>query len=436
MNYFSTNDKTLSQTLEYAVYHGFADDGGLFMPDNIPTLPQAFIKNMGGMTLQDISYAVANYALQGDIEAGVLHDIVYDTLNFNIPLTYISANNYVLELFHGPTFSYKDIGARFLARILAYYQSKRHDGRPLNIVAATSGNTGSAVAHGFANIPGVHVYLLYPSGRINPIQESLFTTLGGNVTAIEVNGSRDDCRMLARQAFADEELNSHMHITSATSANVARLIPQMFYYFYAFAQLQQRDIDTSRVVVSVPCGNLGNLTSGLMAKAMGLPIKRFVAACNANDAFADYLYTGVFSPKPTQSTFTPAMDVDVPRNFPRIVQLLANHTVQPEDLHPCSISDDETAQTIQDTYANDGYLLDPHSAVAYRALLGDIAPDETGIVMGTAHPIKYKATVEHAIHATIPVPERLQSYLEAQKRTVKINSGYNSLKKYLLSQPQ
>lgn len=436
MNYFSTNDKTSALTLEYAVYNGFAADGGLFMPDNIPALPQAFIKNMGGMTLQDISYAVANYALQGDIEAGVLHDIVYDTLNFDIPLTYISANNYVLELFHGPTFSFKDIGARFLARILAYYQSKRHDNRTLNIVAATSGNTGSAVAHGFANIPGVHVYLLYPSGRINPIQESLFTTLGGNVTAIEVNGSRDDCRMLAKQAFADEELNSHMHITSATSANVARLIPQMFYYFYAFAQLQQRDIDTSRVVVSVPCGNLGNLTSGLMAKAMGLPIKRFVAACNANDAFADYLYTGVFSPKPTQSTFTPAMDVDVPRNFPRIVQLLAAHSVQPEDLHPCSISDDETAQTIQDTYDNDGYLLDPHTAVAYRALLGDISPDETGIVMGTAHPIKYKATVEHAIHATIPVPERLQRYLEAQKHTVKINSGYNSLKKFLLSQPQ
>lgn len=436
MHYFSTNDKTSAQSLQYAVYNGFAPDGGLFMPDSIPTLPQAFIKNMGGMTLQDISYAVANYALQGDIEADVLRNIIYDTLNFDIPLSYISANNYVLELFHGPTFSFKDIGARFLARLLAHYQAKRHDSRPLNIIAATSGNTGSAVAHGFAGIPGVRVYLLYPSGRINPIQEALFTTLGGNVTAIEVNGSRDDCRMLARQAFADEELNAAMHITSATSANVARLIPQMFYYFYAFAQLQQRGLDTSSVVMAVPCGNLGNLTSGLLAKAMGLPIKRFVAACNANNTFADYLYTGIFAPKPTKSTFTPAMDVDVPRNFPRIAHLLGSSTISTECLHPHTVTDDDTAQTIQDTYASEGYLLDPHSATAYHAMLTDIAPNETGIALATAHPIKYKATVEHAIHATIPVPERLQSYVNTPKQTVQINSGYNSLRKFLLTQPQ
>jgi threonine synthase len=283
MRYYSTNDQTHQATLEEAVLKGRADDGGLYLPEHIPVLPQAFVSNLQAMSLQEMSYAVANYALQGDVEASVLHNIVYDSLNFPIPLVYVGGNRFALELFHGPTMSFKDVGMRFMARMVSYFTKQHH--QEINVLVTTSGNTGGAVASGFYGIPGVNVYILYPQDTLSPLQEAQFTTLGGNVTALEVNGTLDDCREMVAEAFSDKELNERMHLTSARTINMARLLPQVFYYFFAFAQLAEREQNVDQLVFAVPCGNLGNLTAGVMARQMGLPVKRFIAADNCNDIF-------------------------------------------------------------------------------------------------------------------------------------------------------
>ena len=435
MQYYSTNGTTPKVSLQTAVVKGLAADRGLFMPERIPLLPKAFFNNIGDMSLQDISFIVANTLFGDDIENTTLKDIVYDTLNFDIPLKYVTGNRYSLELFHGPTLAFKDVGARFMARILGHFNSMENsNGEVVNVLVATSGDTGSAVANGFLGVPGVRVFVLYPQGKVSRIQEAQFTTLGQNITAIEVNGTFDDCQALVKSAFMDEELNAHMKLTSANSINVARFLPQMFYYFYAYAQLVKRGQDVSNVVVSVPSGNFGNITAGLIGKRMGLPIKRFIAANNRNDIFFQYLNTGVYSPKPSIATIANAMDVGDPSNFARVLDLY-KHSYEAicKEISGCTYTDEQIAETMAKTYKETGYLLDPHGAVAYRSLEEGLSPEETGIFLETAHPAKFKATVEAIINEEIDIPDKLAAFLNGDKKTVKMTSGFTAFKKYLMS---
>ncbi|MBQ7942263.1 MAG: threonine synthase [Muribaculaceae bacterium] len=435
MQYYSTNGNTPKVSLQTAVVKGLAADRGLFMPERIPVLPRAFFNNIGEMSLQDISYVVANTLFGDDIEDTTLKDIVYDTLNFDIPLKYVTGNKYSLELFHGPTLAFKDVGARFMARLLGYFNKLSNgDGSMVNVLVATSGDTGSAVANGFLGVPGVRVFVLYPQGKVSRIQEAQFTTLGQNITAIEVNGTFDDCQALVKNAFMDEELNAHMKLTSANSINVARFLPQMFYYFYAYAQLLKRGQDVSNIVVSVPSGNFGNITAGLIGKRMGLPIKRFIAANNSNDIFFQYLKTGVYSPKSSIATIANAMDVGDPSNFARVLDLYRHsHDAVCAEISGYTYTDEQIAETVAETYKNTGYLLDPHGAVAYRSLEEGLEPEETGIFLETAHPAKFKATVEAVIGEEMDIPDKLAAFLNRDKKTVKMNSGFMSFKNYLMS---
>ncbi len=434
MQYYSTNGTTPRVSLQTAVVKGLAADKGLFMPERIPVLPKAFFNNIGDMSLQDISYIVANTLFGDDIESVTLKDIVYDTLNFDIPLKYITDNKYSLELFHGPTLAFKDVGARFMARLLGYFNRLSGNEDMVNVLVATSGDTGSAVANGFLGVPGVRVFVLYPQGKVSRIQEAQFTTLGQNITAIEVNGTFDDCQALVKSAFMDEELNAHMKLTSANSINVARFLPQMFYYFYAYAQLLKRGQDVSNVVVSVPSGNFGNITAGLIGKRMGLPVKRFIAANNRNDIFYKYLKTGVYSPKASIATIANAMDVGDPSNYARVLDLYNHsHEAITKEISGCTYSDEQIAETMLKTYKETGYLLDPHGAVAYRSLEEGLESSETGIFLETAHPAKFKSTVEAIINEEIEIPDKLAAFLNRDKNTVKMTSGFTAFKNYLMS---
>ncbi len=430
MRYYSTNDQTLQATLEEAVLKGYADDGGLFLPDHIPVLPQAFVSNLHAMTLQEMSYAIADYAWQGDIDASVLHDIVMETLNFPIPLTYVGGNRFSLELYHGPTMSFKDVGTRFMGRVVSHFTSRRH--QKINVLVTTSGNAGGAVANGFYAIPNVNVFILYPQDSLEPLQEAQFATLGGNVTALEVNGTLDDCREMVRDAFADKELNSEMHLTTARTINVARLLPQVFYYFYAYAQLADREQDLDNVVFAVPCGNLGNLTAGIMAKKMGLPVKRFIAADNRNNVFTQYLETGDFMPQQSIPSVAPAMDIGDPQNFPQLKSLLHSHMEMCELIEGVAYNDEQIMNAIKHAWHDEHYLLDPQSATAYQALLDCLHEGETGVALATAHPAKYRNTVEQAIGKAVHVPGTLASFLGGTRHVTTLGSGYNALKQFLL----
>ena len=435
MLYYSTNGKSPRVSLQTAVVKGLAADRGLFMPERIPVLPKAFFNNIGDMSLQDISYVVANVLFGDDIESTTLKDIVYDTLNFDIPLHYVTDDRYSLELFHGPTLAFKDVGARFMARLLGYFNRQENkDGSMVNVLVATSGDTGSAVANGFLGVPGVRVFVLYPQGKVSRIQEAQFTTLGKNITALEINGTFDDCQALVKSAFMDDELNAHMKLTSANSINVARFLPQMFYYFYAYAQLAKRGQDLSNIVVSVPSGNFGNITAGLIGKRMGLPIKRFIAANNRNDIFFNYLKTGIYSPKASVATIANAMDVGDPSNFARVLDLYKHsHSAICKDISGCTYGDEQIAETMAKTYRNTGYLLDPHGAVACRSLEEGLEAGETGIFLETAHPAKFKTTVEAIIKEEIDIPDRLAAFLNNDKKTVRMSSDFESFKNYLMS---
>lgn len=433
MEYYSTNGNTPKVTLKEAVVKGLAADRGLFMPERIPSLPTAFFNNIGNLSLQEISFAVANTLFGEDIEPDILKDIVYETLNFDIPLVHVAGNRYSLELFHGPTLAFKDVGARFMARLLGYFNQKESNDM-VNVLVATSGDTGSAVANGFLGVDGVRVFVLYPKGKVSKIQEAQFTTLGSNIIAIEVNGTFDDCQALVKNAFMDGELNEKMQLTSANSINVARFLPQMFYYFYAYAQLAKAGKDLNNIVVSVPSGNFGNITAGLIGKAMGLPVKRFIAANNRNDIFYNYLQTGRYEPKPSVQTIANAMDVGDPSNFVRILDLY-NHSYEAiaKDISGYTYTDEQIGETLATTYRNEGYLLDPHGAVGYRSLLEGLKPEETGIFLETAHPAKFKGTVEEIIGERIEIPEKLEAFMKGEKQTVKMNSGFTSFKKYLMN---
>ncbi|WP_295728485.1 threonine synthase [uncultured Muribaculum sp.] len=434
MMYYSTNHSSPDVTLHEAIIHGLAPDRGLYMPERIPAIPKPFFRHISEMTLHEIAYVVANTLFGDEMDSEELRNIVADTLSFDIPLRKVDEHRYVLELFHGPTLAFKDVGARFMAHMLAHFHRKDNSDGDVNVLVATSGDTGSAVANGFLGVPGVKVFVLYPHDKVSPMQEAQFTTLGSNITAIEVDGTFDDCQTLVKSAFTDEELNAAMHLTSANSINVARFLPQMFYYYHAYARMIQEGADPDRIVVAVPSGNFGNLCSALIAKRMGLPIKRFIAANNRNDVFLRYLRTGEYTPSASITTIANAMDVGAPSNFARILDLYSNdHAAIKADISGCSYTDDEIRDTMREVYAATGYTLDPHGATACRALGEQLQPGEKGVFLETAHPAKFKETVEEAIGTRVQVPQRLAAFMRGEKSTVRLSKQFPALKKFLLS---
>ena len=433
MIYYSTNGQAANATLAEAVVKGLASDKGLFMPEKIKTLPQEFFDNIQDMTFQEIAFEVAKAFFGEDIESETLKKIVYDTLSFDAPTVKVDENIYSLELFHGPTLAFKDVGARFMARLLGHFISQEADGKEVNVLVATSGDTGSAVANGFLGVPGIKVYVLYPHAKVTEIQEKQFTTLGQNITAIEVEGTFDDCQALVKSAFMDKELNEAMKLTSANSINVARFLPQAFYYFYAYAQLKKAG-KADKVVCCVPSGNFGNITAGLFGKRMGLPISRFIAANNRNDVFLEYLNTAKYNPRPSVATIANAMDVGDPSNFARILALYENsHSAISSEISGVSYNDDEIRETVKEAYTRTGYLLDPHGACGYRALREMLADDEVGFFLETAHPAKFLNTVEEVIGKEVAIPEKLQHFMRGTKESVMMKPDFASLKEFLMS---
>ena len=434
MQYYSTNKKAPLANLEKAVVKGLAEDRGLYMPEHIKQLPAEFFDNIQDMTFQELSYIVADAFFGKDVDADSLKKIVYDTLSFDCPVKKVTDNIYSLELFHGPTLAFKDVGARFMARLLQYFIKKEGETKEVNVLVATSGDTGSAVANGFLGVEGIHVYVLYPKGKVSPIQECQFTTLGKNITAIEVDGVFDDCQALVKNAFMNEELNKHMKLTSANSINVARFLPQSFYYFNAYARMKALG-KADNLVMCVPSGNFGNICSALFGRKMGLPVKRFIAANNANDIFYNYLQTGEYNPKPSKQTLANAMDVGDPSNFARIYDLHnGDHKSIIEYISGATYSDEQIRAAMKECKQITGYILDPHGACGYQALKEQLQPDEIGVFCETAHPAKFKDTVEGIIHDEVVIPDRLAAFMKGTKQSVQLSKDFEDFKKYLLSQ--
>lgn len=433
MKYYSTNKKSPLVTLQEAVVKGLANDRGLYMPEKIKVLPENFFNNIQDMSFQEIAYTVADAFFGEDVDAGSLKKIVYDTLSFDCPIVKITESIYTLELFHGPTLAFKDVGARFMARLLQYF-IHQEDKKQINVLVATSGDTGSAVANGFLGVDGIHVYVLYPKGKVSKIQESQFTTLGQNITAIEVDGVFDDCQALVKNAFMDEDLNRHMRLTSANSINVARFLPQAFYYFNAYAQMKQQQ-RADNLVICVPSGNFGNITAGIFGYKMGLPVKRFIAANNANDIFFKYLKSGKYEPKNSKQTIANAMDVGAPSNFARIYDLYnGDHDMIAADISGATYTDEQIREAIINCYNENGYILDPHGACGYRALKEGLKDGETGIFCETAHPAKFKETVESIIRKEIEVPTRLAEFMKGKKQSIELSNDFADFKRFLLGQ--
>ena len=432
MRYYSTNGKAPMATLHEAVVKGLAGDRGLYMPETIKTLPQSFFDNIDKLSFQEIAFTVAQAFFGEDVNEEDLRKIVYDTLSFDCPVVRVTENIYSLELFHGPTLAFKDVGARFMARLLQYF-IRQEGNEEVNVLVATSGDTGSAVANGFLGVDGIHVYVLYPKGKVSKIQECQFTTLGKNITAVEVDGVFDDCQALVKNAFMDEELNNHMKLTSANSINVARFLPQAFYYFNAYARMKALG-KADEMVVCVPSGNFGNITAALFGHRMGLPIKRFIAANNANDIFYNYLQTGKYEPKASRQTIANAMDVGDPSNFARIYDLYkGDHSAVTSIISGATYSDDMIRETMRQCYADNGYILDPHGACGYRALSEQLKAGETGVFCETAHPAKFKDTVDSIIGAEVEIPERLAAFMKGEKQSVEMGKSFAEFKEYLIS---
>ncbi len=442
MKYYSTNGKAPIADLHKAVVKGLAEDRGLYMPESIKQLPKEFFDTIETKTFQEIAYTVADAFFGEDVDAESLRKIVYDTLSFDCPVVKVKDHIYSLELFHGPTLAFKDVGARFMARLLQYFIRQESGNGQVNVLVATSGDTGSAVANGFLGVDGIHVYVLYPKGKVSPIQECQFTTLGKNITAIEVDGVFDDCQALVKNAFMDAELNQHMKLTSANSINVARFLPQAFYYFNAYARMKAQG-KADNLIMCVPSGNFGNICAALFGHAMGLPVRRFVAANNANDIFYNYLQTGKYEPKPSRQTLANAMDVGDPSNFARIINLYSeNGKLSPEDTHRritslisgATYSDDQIRETMRQCYKETGYILDPHGACGYQALADGLKPDEVGVFCETAHPAKFKEKVDDILSIDVDIPPRLRAFMQGQKQSVPMTKDFADFKRYLLKQ--
>lgn len=433
MKYYSTNRTVPDVSLEEAVVKGLAPDNGLYMPEEIRPLSEDFFRNIGNISFQEIAFAVASNFFGDDIPASDLKKIVYSTLEFDCPLEKVDDDIYSLELFHGPTLAFKDVGARFMARLLQYFINKKGRNETVHVLVATSGDTGSAVANGFLGVDGIKVHVLYPKGKVSAIQECQFTTLGKNITALEVDGTFDDCQRLVKTAFLDKELNDKLLLTSANSINVARFLPQAFYYFNAYARLSEKGIKDG-IVVSVPSGNFGNLTAGIIARMMGLPIKRFIAANNANDVVYQYLMTGDYTPRASVATIANAMDVGAPSNFARILDIFNNdHSSVTAMIAGATYSDSMIAETILDCYRKTGYVLDPHGACAYRALKENLLEGETGVFLETAHPAKFKQTVDSILGGDLEIPLKLQAFMQGEKKATPLSSDFTEFRNYLLA---
>ena len=432
MKYYSTNHKSDDVTLRDAVVRGLAPDRGLYMPERLNKLDKEFFENIDKMTFQEMSFEVAKAFFGEDIPADDLKRIVYDTLAFETPVVKVEDNIYSLELFHGPTLAFKDVGARFMARLLGYFN--KEEKQLVNVLVATSGDTGSAVANGFLGVEGVHVYVLYPKGKVSPIQECQFTTLGRNITAVEIDGVFDDCQALVKNAFMDAELNQRMKLTSANSINVARFLPQAFYYFNAYAQMKRLG-KADNLVICVPSGNFGNITAGLFGWFMGLPVKRFIAANNANDIFYNYLKSGVYSPKPSVQTLANAMDVGDPSNFARVLALYGgSHKDIAGHIGGATYTDEQIKETLKECYERTGYLLDPHGTCGYRALKEQLQPGEYGVFLETAHPAKFKEKVDAITGGDVEIPARLQAFMKGTKQSVELSKDYADFRNFLMTQ--
>ncbi len=429
MKYYSTNGTAPLASLEKAVVKGLAEDRGLYMPEHIKPLPEEFFSRIQDMDFHDIACTVAQAFFGEDVPEEDLRRIVCDTLSFDVPAVKVCDSIYSLELFHGPTLAFKDVGARFMARMLRHFL---HSGSgEVNVLVATSGDTGSAVANGFLGVEGIKVYVLYPKGKVSPIQECQFTTLGQNITAVEVDGVFDDCQALVKNAFMDKALNAKMKLTSANSINVARFLPQSFYYFYAYAQMKKKGL-ADNLVMCVPSGNFGNICSALFGKRMGLPIHRFIAANNSNDIFYKYLQTGNYEPKPSVQTIANAMDVGDPSNFARIYDLYGkSHDAIAADISGATYSDEQIADAMRSCYADNGYVCDPHGACGYQALKDGLRPGETGVFLETAHPAKFKSVVDGILHTDIEIPQKLQAFMKGTKKSVSLPNDYDAFRQLL-----
>ena len=417
MKYYSTNKNSAQVSFKEATIRGQAPDKGLYFPETIPQVDKGLIDDIEKISNEEIAFRVIKPYVGDEINDDDLFKIVSETINFPIPLVKVNDNIFSLELFHGPTLAFKDVGARFMSRCLGYFL--KNENKKVTVLVATSGDTGGAVANGFYDVPGVDVIILYPSGKVSAVQEKQLTTLGKNIHALEIEGNFDDCQQMVKQAFADEEINKKLFLTSANSINVARWLPQQFYYFFAYKQWADKD---HAPVISVPSGNFGNICAGILAKQSGLPVHHFIAACNVNDAVTKYLQTEIFQSQTAVPTLSNAMDVGNPSNFIRILEIF--HHQFPDlakNLSSYSISDEETMATIKEVYEQSKYLLDPHGAVGYLSLKRFLEkhPGRKGIFLETAHPVKFPDAVEKATAKKIDIPSSISSLMKVKRKALR-----------------
>ena len=432
MRLYSTKGQVEEVDLKEAVFKGLPDDNGLYMPTNIPKLPSSFFENIENLSFAEIAFEVTKTLIGDEIPEADIKAIIDDAVNFDAPVVKVEENVFCLELFHGPSLAFKDFGARFMSRLMSYYLKK--ESKNINILVATSGDTGSAVAQGFLGMEGIDITILYPSGKVSLSQEKQLTTLGQNITALEIDGVFDDCQALVKQAFLDEDLKKAMNLSSANSINIARLIPQSFYYFYAYAQTKK---EGKELVFCTPSGNFGNLCGGFIAQAMGLPVKHFIAATNANDIVPRYIETGNYNPKPSVATISNAMDVGNPSNFPRVLALHDNsYEKVTSNLVGCSYRDDETRKAIEQVYSASKYEMCPHTAVAYLGITDylEANPGFTGVYLATAHPSKFPDIVEEETGQAVEIPQRLQDIIKREKVSIKMSKDFAPFKSWLLSE--
>jgi len=428
MKYYSLNHNAPGVSFKEAVIQGLAPDKGLYFPENITPIPPAFFVNITELSNEEIAFTVIRQFIGDEIPETELKKIISETLCFDFPVVKVKDGIYALELYHGPTMAFKDVGARFMSRCLAYFNKENKNSKN-TVLVATSGDTGGAVASGFLGVDGVDVVILYPSGKVSDIQERQLTTLGKNITSLEVNGVFDDCQDMVKKAFLDTDL-SHKNLTSANSINIARWLPQMFYFFFAYKQLKSQN---KPLVFSCPSGNFGNICAGILAKKLGLPVTHFVASTNVNDTVPRFLKSGNYDPKPSKATISNAMDVGNPSNFIRIQELYQNDLKQFEkDFSSYSFTDEETKKALQSIYKNSGYIAEPHGAVGYLGLKKEMPlhDDSIGVFLETAHPIKFLDVVEPALQIKLPIPKQIESVLNHEKKSIKI-STYEELKSFL-----